>query len=140
MQNKLKPKDIIFEDYSLTIDDPVNEGEKLILHISDGLYACDEEHTEEYKNKICDFLNSSSKWYDTCTKAIKHKAKSEYNMECSDAEIVLVEIYILFEQNEEPLFGIGFGVDFDNEHGVGIQVSGNDYKIAKVGEADTAFC
>ena len=52
------------------------------------------------------------------------------------------KIFILFEQNECELFGLGFRTEFDIEHGCGIKIKVEDgnYNIVEIGTADIAFC
>ena len=53
-----------------------------------------------------------------------------------------IKIFILFEQNECELFGLGFRTEFDIEHGCGIKIKVEDgnYNIVEIGTADIAFC
>ena len=107
---------------------------KVRIVLSDDLEASEQELTEEYKEKIVQFLEEISIWYNKTTKySIK---------DISDSDIELMAIFILFEQDEPDLFGLSYRTKFDVEHGCGIKLKGNDqqFEIVEIGCADVAFC
>lgn len=116
---------------------------KVRLVLSDDLEASEQELTEEYKEKIVQFLEEISIWYDKTTVAVKQYADNKYSIkDISDSDIELMAIFILFEQDEPTLFGLSFRTEFDVEHGCGIKLKGNDqqFEIVEIGCADVAFC
>ena len=95
------------------------------------------------KEKILQFLEEVSIWYDKTTLAVKQYADNKYRVkDISDSDIELMAIFIRFEQNEPALFGLSYKTEFDVEHGCGIKMKGNDqqFKIVEIGCADVAFC
>lgn len=133
-------RDILFDENletSVYFED-LNKTVRLVL--SDSLFAADEKLTEEYKTKISDFINCFSHWYGISIKAIRQRARNIYELDVDDNEIELMSIYILFEQDQPPLYGLGFRVEFDIEHGCGLKITGENYKIIEIGSADIAFC
>lgn len=116
---------------------------KVRIVLSDDLEASEQELTEEYKEKIVQFLEEISIWYDKTTVAVKQYADNKYSIkDISDSDIELMAIFILFEQDEPDLFGLSFRTEFDVEHGCGIKLKGNDqqFEIVEIGCADVAFC
>ena len=116
---------------------------KVRLVLSDDLEASEQELTEEYKEKIVQFLEEISIWYDKTTVAVKQYADNKYSIkDISDSDIELMAIFILFEQDEPDLFGLSYRTKFDVEHGCGIKLKGNDqqFEIVEIGCADVAFC
>ncbi len=116
---------------------------KVRLVLSDDLEASEQELTEEYKEKIVQFLEEISIWYDKTTVAVKQYADNKYSIkDISDSDIELMAIFILFEQDEPTLFGLSFRTEFDVEHGCGIKLKGNNqqFEIVEIGCADVAFC
>lgn len=116
---------------------------KVRIVLSDDLEASEQELTEEYKEKIVQFLEEISIWYDKTTVAVKQYADNKYSIkDISDSDIELMAIFILFEQDEPTLFGLSFRTEFDVEHGCGIKLKGNDqqFEIVEIGCADVAFC
>ena len=116
---------------------------KVRIVLSDDLEASEQELTEEYKEKIVQFLEEISIWYDKTTVAVKQYADNKYSIkDISDSDIELMAIFILFEQDEPALFGLSYRTEFDVEHGCGIKMKGNDqqFKIVEIGCADVAFC
>lgn len=116
---------------------------KVRIVLSDNLEASEQELTEEYKEKIVQFLEEISIWYDKTTVAVKQYADNKYSIkDISDSDIELMAIFILFEQDEPDLFGLSFRTEFDVEHGCGIKLKGNDqqFEIVEIGCADVAFC
>lgn len=112
------------------------------LCISDDLEASVEELTDEYKEKITCFVNSISQWYSAVCNSIVSWAKDTYKIDAHLQDIKLMYIFVLFEQNEDELFGLGFRAEFDIEHGCGIKIKVSDgkYNIIEVGAYDVAFC
>lgn len=116
---------------------------KVRIVLSDDLEASEQELTEEYKEKIVQFLEEISIWYDKTAVAVKQYADNKYGIkDISDSDIELMAIFILFEQDEPDLFGLSYRTKFDVEHGCGIKLKGNDqqFEIVEIGCADVAFC
>ena len=111
---------------------------KVRIVLSDDLEASEQELTEEYKEKIVQFLEEISIWYDKTA-----VADNKYSIkDISDSDIELMAIFILFEQDEPALFGLSYRTEFDVEHGCGIKLKGNNqqFEIVEIGCADVAFC
>lgn len=116
---------------------------KVRIVLSDDLEASEQELTEEYKEKIVQFLEEISIWYDKTTVAVKQYADNKYSIkDISDSDIELMAIFIRFEQDEPDLFGLSYRTKFDVEHGCGIKLKGNNqqFEIVEIGCADVAFC
>lgn len=116
---------------------------KVRIVLSDDLEASEQELTEEYKEKIVQFLEEISIWYDKTAVAVKQYADNKYSIkDISDSDIELMAIFIRFEQDEPDLFGLSYRTKFDVEHGCGIKLKGNDqlFEIVEIGCADVAFC
>jgi len=116
---------------------------KVRIVLSDDLEASEQELTEEYKEKIVQFLEEISIWYDKTAVAVKQYADNKYSIkDISDSDIELMAIFILFEQDEPALFGLSYRTEFDVEHGCGIKLKGNNqqFEIVEIGCADIAFC
>ena len=111
-----------------------------------GSYAAgkisEEELTEDYKGKIASFVNNMPQWYSRAYNSIIAWAKDTYKIDAHVQDIELINIFVLFEQNEDELFGVEFRVEFDVEHGCGIKikVDNGKYDIIEVGTGDVAFC
>ena len=116
---------------------------KIRLVLSDDLEASEQELTEEYKEKIVQFLEEISIWYNKTIDAVKQYADGKYGIkDVSNTDIELMAIFILFEQDEPDLFGLSYRTKFDVEHGCGIKLKGNNqqFEIVEIGCADVAFC
>lgn len=116
---------------------------KVRLVLSDDLEASEQELTEEYKEKIVQFLEEISIWYNKTIDAVKQYADGKYGIkDVSSNDIELMAIFILFEQDEPALFGLSYRTEFDVEHGCGIKLKGNNqqFEIVEIGCADVAFC
>ena len=116
---------------------------KVRIVLSDDLEASEQELTEEYKEKIVQFLEEISIWYNKTTIAVKQYADNKYSIkDISDSDIELMAIFIRFEQDEPALFGLSYRTKFDVEHGCGIKLKGNNqqFEIVEIGCADVAFC
>lgn len=116
---------------------------KVRIVLSDDLEASEQELTEEYKEKIVQFLEEISIWYDKTTLAVKQYADNKYRVkDISDSDIELMAIFIRFEQDEPALFGLSYRTEFDVEHGCGIKLKDNNqqFEIVEIGCADVAFC
>lgn len=49
-------------------------------------------------------------------------------------------IYVLFEQDrKDSLYGLLFHLDSDRDHGRGMMLNGEDFRIPKYGDASVAF-
>ena len=115
---------------------------KVRLVLSDDLEASEQQLSEEYKQKIVQFLEEISIWYNKTIDAVKQYADGKYGIkDVSDTDIELMAIFILFEQDEPDLFGLSYRIEFDVEHGCGIKLKGNDqqFEIVEIGCADVAF-
>ncbi len=134
----MKSQDIIFEDYEMYFN--TDEFGEICLTISDDLYACDEKLSIQYKTKISNFINEINTWHEIAINKIISYAKDFYKLNINKNDIELLNIYVLFEQNEEELFGVGFRVGFDEEHGCGLKIKGKRFEILEIGTADIAFC
>jgi hypothetical protein len=112
--------------------------EPICLALSDGLTAATEVLSDQYKMQILHFLNKSLLWLPIAIDAVNKWGLETYGQVAN--EIELITVYIRFEQNDLPQFGLEFRPDYDVEHGAGIKIMGNDFKIIEVGSADIAFC
>ena len=116
---------------------------KVRIVLSDDLEASEQELTEEYKERIVQFLEEISIWYNKTIDAVKQYADNKYSIkDISDSDIELMAIFIRFEQDEPALFGLSYRTEFDVEHGCGIKLKGNNqqFEIVEIGCADVAFC
>ena len=116
---------------------------KVRLVLSDDLEASEQQLSEEYKQRIVQFLEEISIWYNKTTIAVKQYADNKYSIkDISDYDIELMAIFIRFEQDEPALFGLSYRTEFDVEHGCGIKLKGNNqqFEIVEIGCADVAFC
>lgn len=116
---------------------------KVRIVLSDDLEASEQQLSEEYKQRIVQFLEEISIWYNKTIDAVKQYADDKYGIkDVSSNDIELMAIFILFEQDEPTLFGLSFRTEFDVEHGCGIKLKGNNqqFEIVEIGCADVAFC
>ena len=116
---------------------------KVRLVLSDDLEASEQQLSEEYKQRIVQFLEEISIWYNKTIDAVKQYADGKYGIkDVSETDIELMAIFILFEQDEPDLFGLSYRIEFDVEHGCGIKLKGNgqQFEIVEIGCADVAFC
>lgn len=116
---------------------------KVRLVLSDDLEASEQQLSEEYKQRIVQFLEEISIWYNKTIDAVKQYADNKYSIkDISDSDIELMAIFIRFEQDEPDLFGLSYRTKFDVEHGCGIKLKGNgqQFEIVEIGCADVAFC
>lgn len=116
--------------------------DEVCITLSDSLSASEEELTEDYKGKIASFVNNMPQWYSRACNSIIAWAKDTYKIDAHIQDIELINIFVLFEQSEDELFGVEFRVEFDVEHGCGIKIKVNNgkYDIIEVGTGDVAFC
>ena len=136
----MNSNDIVFDEnleFYTSIGEANNE---ICVVLSDDLKAAEEELTDEYKAQISGFINDYSKWREKAFIAINDRSKKEYSDTSEENNIQLLNIFVLFEQGESELYGLEFGVDCDIEHGCGLKISRDDYKIIGIGNADIAFC
>jgi hypothetical protein len=114
---------------------------EICLSLSDSLLTSEEELTEEYKNKIANFINNLPDWYSEAGETILKRAKQIYGIEANDKDLQLMNIIVLFEQNDKELFGLEYRVEFDIEHGCGLKIRGKDgnFEIVEIGTGDVAF-
>lgn len=138
----MESKEIIFDEHLEMYVDLNLKGSdtEVCIVLSDSLYASEEKLTEDYKTRISNFINKLPEWYDIAVNAVIQRAKEKYDINTKKDDIELMSIFILFEQNEEELFGLSFRVEFDIEHGCGLKIKGDDYRITEIGTGDIAFC
>ena len=139
----MKVCDLQFDEYLETSVFISALKKKVRIVLSDDLEASEQELTEEYKEKIVQFLEEISIWYNKTIDAVKQYADGKYGIkDVSNTDIELMAIFILFEQDEPDLFGLSYRTEFDVEHGCGIKLKGNDqqFEIVEIGCADVAFC
>lgn len=115
---------------------------EICLSLSDDLWANEEELNEDYKDKIATFINNSHQWFENLKPSVLKWAKEIYKIENPKVEEWFVlHIYILFEQaDEEEIYGVMLGVDFDDEHNCGVKINGKTLRIIETGTGDVAFC
>jgi len=131
---------LVFDENMETYIKLPNMEKEVCLCVSDDLFAYEEEWTEEYKTTILDFVNSFSTWMSVANKAVLSYGKQTYNVEATEKDLRLMNVYILFEQNEPPLFGLQYRTEYDVEHGCGLKIKGNSFEITEIGCADVSFC
>lgn len=112
---------------------------KVRVVVLDDLYAYEEEWTKDYTQAIETFLNAFPLWNNIAMQAVLTYGQQQYNKVVQEKDVQLMAIFICFEQNGAPLFGLQYRTEYDIEHGCGIQIEGNTFTIVKVGQADTAF-
>lgn len=113
---------------------------EVCLIVSDGLLAYEEEWTKEYKTKILNFVNSFSIWRPITSQAVLDYGKQTYGIETTEKDLRLLNIFILFEQHDTPLFGLQYHTEYDAEHSCGLKIKGESFEIAEIGGADVSFC
>ncbi len=133
----MKKEDILFDNYEMYIH--LDNYGDICLTILDDLEASEEELSLEYKEKITTFINKIDIWDKLAIASVKSYAKEKYNANIDEKDLSLVNIFILFEQDEPELFGIQFNTSFDEEHGCGVKIDGKSFEIVEIGEADIAF-
>lgn len=130
----MKPQDIIFDENLMLSDVKIAEQkEPFILALSDDLSLAEEIVSNDFKNKIITFINSSSKWFEI--------AKDQVFKDTGDTKgLRLITLYVLSEQLADYIiFGLEFSLDFDREHGRGLQINAETYEILDYGTADISF-
>lgn len=137
----MKIKDLFFDDSNRMFISIEGQQEKLTIVLSDDLEVIDEALTESYKQTIVNFINNSNEWCPIFKEYISEWGKDEYNTDTDKGTYVLINIFILFEQSESEVYGIEFGVDFDEEHNCGIKVKAteNGFEVFEIGTGDIAF-
>lgn len=125
-------KDFENDDYSISIKIK-EQSQEISLSLSDDLEIVDnlDKFPKKYSKQILEFINNSAKWY---SKAIS-KIKDEFD---ENTEYQLTEIFILYEPDENQIYGLSFWVSLDIEHGRGIKITG-DYEIIEYGNNEIAF-
>jgi hypothetical protein len=113
---------------------------EVCIALPDSLYDSKEDLTEQNKTKIINFIDNFENWYNKSITAILNWAKQEYNVTAKTDDLTLLNIFILFDKNNDELYGLEFRAEFDIEHGIGIKISGKDFNIFKIGTGDIAFC
>ena len=116
--------------YGIIID---GQTTPITLEISDELEAAYELLHDDYKERLACFINSSDKWFPmACEKIISEVVNAD--------GLKLMTIYVLFEQSQsDSLYGLLFNLDSDREHGRGMMLNGENFKILKYGDASVAF-
>jgi hypothetical protein len=138
----IKGEDINFGD-NLTMTVFIEGLKSVQLVLSDDLNASEEELTNNYKDRIARFLNEWHRWNGIVFGAAKeYVSKRNDASDIEDLDIELMAIYVLFEQNEPELYGLGYWIKHEEEHGCGIKIhkQGNEFKIVEIGAYDVAFC
>lgn len=137
----MSSNDIVFDENLELYTSIKDIKDQVCIILSDALNSSEEELSEKYKSQIASFINSSSDWYEKAIGTVKDWARKKYNVEAvQKSDIELMNIFILYEQNEKELFGLQFRVAFDIEHGCGLKLNTDGYQILEVGESDVAFC
>lgn len=136
----MNSNDVIFDDNLEFYTSIAQSSNQICIKLSDNLDASEEELTENYKSQIARFINDSSKWLEIATQAVMNRAKNEYNTEVQKNDIQLMNLFVLYEQDEKELYGLQFRVSFDIEHGCGLKIASDSYEITELGDADVAFC
>ena len=108
--------------------------------ISDELEASERTLSETYRTQIATFINESSLWYNKSVEAVKKWGSNRHKITPNSDDIELINLFILFEENEDERYGLEFSVEFDIEHGCGLKIKGKDFEIVEIGEGDVAFC
>ncbi|WP_455092446.1 hypothetical protein [Prevotella jejuni] len=113
----------------------------ILLYLLDDLNASTETLSLTYKEQIANFCNALPDWYPFMVDQVKKWVLKNYDYNIEDCEIELLSIMILFEQDEESVFGLEFHIDNDSEHGCGVKVldAGNKYEVLNIDTADVAF-
>jgi hypothetical protein len=114
--------------------------EKVCVSLSDSLYDSEDDLTEQNKTKIVNFIDNFENWYNKSITAIFNRAQQKYNVTAKTDDLTLINIFILFNQNDDELYGLEFRAEFDIEHAVGIKISGKNFDIVEIGTGDIAFC
>jgi len=137
----MKTEDLVFDENFENYFSIEQQSDEICLTLSDSLAAVEEDLSEDYKYKIVDFINKSDKWYNEFKGYIAEWAKGEYNIETQQESYVLINVFVLFEQSESQIFGLEFGVDFDEEHNCGLKVRAIEdrFEIFEIGTGDVAF-
>jgi hypothetical protein len=138
--NAMETKDIVFDENYRLYTPIKTVPETVGLVLSDSLYAVKEPLTDAYKSKIAGFVNNVDRWYTKSVSAVLEWAKQEYTVDAQPNDLRLLNIYILYEQTADELYGLEFRAEFDVEHGVGLKINGAAFEIIEIGEGDTAFC
>ena len=137
---KLNSNDIVFDEnleFYTSIGEANNE---ICVVLSDDLNATEEDLTDEYKTQISGFINDYAKWHEKVFNAVNDWSENKYCDRPEENNVQLLNIFVLFEQDESELYGLEFGIDCDNEHGCGLKISKDGYEVIEIGTADIAFC
>jgi hypothetical protein len=126
--------EIVFdEDHCMDYVAISKQATPITLAVADWLEAADEDLRVDYKNKITNFVNSSEIWFPIAFDKIKQEIGNTDGLQ-------LTMIYILFEQNQnDSLYGLSFNLDADEEHGRGMVLNGENFKIVEYGQASVSF-
>lgn len=137
----MEAKDILFDEDQKMVISINSQQEKLTLFLSDDLMATDEDLSDGYREKISNFINKSDIWYSYFKNYISMWGEKEYGVDTQKETYVLMSVFVLFEQAEDDIYGLEFGVDFDEEHNCGIKVKviDNGFEIFEIGTGDVAF-
>ena len=136
----LNSNDIVFDENLEFYTSFGEANNDICVVLSDDLKATEEDLTDEYKTQISEFINDYAKWHEKVFNAVNDWSRKKYCDMLEDNHAQLLNIFILFEQGERELYGLEFAIDCDIEHGCGLKISKDGYKIIEIGTADTAFC
>ena len=136
----MKPEDIMFDENLEFYTEFPYPNLEVCVSLSDSLDAYEEVLSLSYRKKIANFINNSDLWYEKALDAARIKAHGDGFSCIKDEDIVLMNIFVLYEQTEDELYGLGFRFNFEVEHGCGIKINTKNFEITEVGDADVAFC
>jgi hypothetical protein len=136
--------DLVFDENLMTFISIKNTNLNICVSLSDSLYNSEDDLLEKNKIKIINFIKNIEQWYSKSKNAILEWFNSlewvkENKVSTKESDLELLHIYILYENDDEELYGLEFRAEFDIEHGCGLKING-DYEIIEIGEGDTAFC
>lgn len=126
----MTPADLVFKNFETFIRVP-EEPDEILLVISDSLDSAYRTLSDDFKQRIINFINKSSSWYPIS----REKINQEFSR---NIDSVLATIFILSEMSDDILiFGLEYNIDED-EHGRGLKINEN-MQILEYGDADIAF-
>ena len=83
----MKATEIIFNENLEMYVSLKDLSDGVCITLSDGLFASEEELTDEYKEKIATFVNNLSEWYSLACNSIMAWAKDTYKIEACMQDI-----------------------------------------------------
>lgn len=130
----MRAEDIAFDEnhrmYDVAID---GQREPVTLELSDALETADELLCRDYTQRTAGFIDASRAWFPAARERIANDAGNGDGLK-------LMTIYVLFEQDrKDSLYGLLFHLDSDRDHGRGMMLNGEDFRIPKYGDASVAF-